>query len=608
MIQYQKNIEKILLSTKTIWNPPPDLTVSQWADRFRVLSPESSAEAGMWKTSRAPYQKGIMDAVNDHSINTIVFMKSAQVGATEILNNIVAYYIDQDPSPCLVLQPTLQMAQAWSKDRLANMIRDCDQLRKKVKDPKSKNSSNTVLSKQFPGGNINIVGSNSAAGLASRPIRILLCDEVDRYDSSAGSEGDPINLAIKRTTTFWNRKIFITSTPTIKGLSRIEVAFEESDQRYYEVPCPHCNEYQVLEWEQIHWESKKPETAEYTCKHCEQIIPESKKQWMLSKGKWQATKETKRVAGFHISELYSPWRTWKDMAQDFYAVKSQPEMLKTWVNTALGRTFDDPGESIEHSALLEMREDYDFSNIPNTVLLITCGIDVQGDRLEAQTIGWGHNNEAWVLDYRIFFGDPSSTNVWKDLDTYLLTGFTREDDKKLKIVSACIDSGGHHTQQVYAFTKNRVHRKVFAIKGQSQSNKPIAGRPSFIGRARHVLYPVGSDTAKEFIYSRLKSENKAIHFPATVDEEYFRQLTSEKRVIKYVKGAKKFEWIKKNTRNEALDTFVYAVAALYILQPNYERLEQLIDQNKSTNQENTQNNKSSSFRNQYKPNWVNNWK
>lgn len=549
-----------------------------------------------------------MDAVNDHNIHTIVFMKSAQVGATEILNNIVAYYIDQDPSPTLVLQPTLQMAQAWSKDRLANMIRDCDKLREKVKDPKSKNSSNTVLSKQFPGGNINIVGSNSAAGLASRPIRILLCDEVDRYDPSAGSEGDPINLAIKRTTTFWNRKVFITSTPTIKGLSRIEIAFEESDQRYYEVPCPHCEEYQVLEWEQIHWESKKPETAEYSCKHCEQIIPETKKQWMLSKGRWQATQGTKRVAGFHISELYSPWRTWKDMAIDFYAVKSQPEMLKTWVNTALGRTFDDPGESIEHSALMELREDYDFSNIPNKVLLITCGIDVQGDRLEAQTIGWGHNNEAWVLDYRVFFGDPSSNNVWKDLDSYLNTAFTREDDKKLKIVSACIDSGGHHTQQVYAFTKNRVHRKIFAIKGQSVSNKPIAGRPSFIGRARHILYPVGSDTAKEFIYSRLKAENKVIHFPATVDEEYFKQLTSEKRVIKYVKGAKKFEWVKKTTRNEALDTFVYAVAALYILQPNYERLEQLIKQNKSTSQEHSKNVKKSNFRANNRPNWVNNWK
>ena len=562
----------------------------------------------MWKTSRAPYQKGIMDAVNDPKIHTIVFMKSAQVGATEILNNIVAYYIDQDPSPCLVLQPTLQMAQAWSKDRLANMIRDCDRLRAKVKDPRSKDSSNTVLSKQFPGGNINIVGSNSAAGLASRPIRILLCDEIDRYDPSAGAEGDPINLAIKRTTTFWNRKIFITSTPTIKGLSRIEVAFEESDQRYYEVPCPECNEYQVLEWEQIHWESKKPETAEYTCKHCDVIIPETKKMWMLSKGKWVATQETKKTAGFHISELYSPWRSWKDMAVDFYAVKSQPEMLKTWVNTALGKTFDDPGESIEYSSLMNQREEYDYTNIPNNILLITAGIDVQGDRLEAQVIGWGQNNEAWVLDYRVFFGDPSSNLVWKDLDNYLGMTFKRDDDKVLKIACACIDSGGHHTQQVYAFTSKRVHRKVFAIKGQSQSNKPIAGRPSFIGRSRHILYPVGADTAKEAIYTRLKSETKTIHFPATVDEEYFRQLTSEKRVIKYVKGAKKFEWVKKTTRNEALDTFVYGLAALYILQPNYDRLEQLINKNQSTQAEHTKNVKKSSFRANHRPNWVNNWK
>ncbi len=204
-----------------------------------MLSAESASEAGQWRTSRAPYQKEIMDTINDHRIHTIVFMKSAQVGATEILNNIVGYFIDQDPSPTLVLQPTLAMAQAWSKDRLANMIRDCDRLRFKVKDPRSRDSGNTVLSKKFPGGNINIVGSNSPSGLASRPIRILLCDEVDRYELSAGSEGDPINLAMKRTTTFWNRKVFITSTPTIKGISRIETAFEESDKRHYHVPCPH---------------------------------------------------------------------------------------------------------------------------------------------------------------------------------------------------------------------------------------------------------------------------------------------------------------------------------------------------------------------------------
>lgn len=522
-----------------------------------------------------------MDAVNDHRISTIVFMKSAQVGATEILNNIVGYYIDQDPSPTLVLQPTLAMAQAWSKDRLANMIRDCDSLRKKVKDPRSKDSGNTVLSKKFPGGNINIVGSNSASGLASRPIRILLCDEVDRYEASAGAEGDPISLAMKRTTTFWNRKIFITSTPTIKGMSRIDIAFEESDKRYFHVPCPNCNEKQRLVWEQIVWEKSKPETAQYICIHCESAIDENKKQWMLLKGEWIATKPTKKVAGFHISELYSPWRTWKEMAIDFYEVKKQPEMLKTWVNTALGRTFDDPGESIEHHDLMEKRETYDPTNIPNDVLLLTCGVDVQGDRLEAQVLGWGDNNECWVIDYRVIYGDPSSNPIWLELDGYLNHIYRRDDNKKLRVVCTCIDSGGHHTQQVYAYAAKRIHRKVFPIKGSSLSNQPIINRPSYVGKNRNILYAVGTDSAKEVIFTRLKAEEETIHFPAHVDEEYFKQLTSEKRVIKYTKGGKKFAWVKINNRNEALDTMVYAFAALHILQPNYLKIAQNIKDNTS---------------------------
>jgi len=522
-----------------------------------------------------------MDAVNDHRISTIVFMKSAQVGATEILNNIVGYYIDQDPSPTLVLQPTLAMAQAWSKDRLANMIRDCDSLRKKVKDPRSKDSGNTVLSKKFPGGNINIVGSNSASGLASRPIRILLCDEVDRYEASAGAEGDPISLAMKRTTTFWNRKIFITSTPTIKGMSRIDVAFEESDKRYFHVPCPNCNEKQRLVWEQIVWEKSKPETAQYICIHCESAIDENKKQWMLLKGEWIATKPTKKVAGFHISELYSPWRTWKEMAIDFYEVKKQPEMLKTWVNTALGRTFDDPGESIEHHDLMEKRETYDPTNIPNDVLLLTCGVDVQGDRLEAQVLGWGDNNECWVIDYRVIYGDPSSNPIWLELDGYLNHIYRRDDNKKLRVVCTCIDSGGHHTQQVYAYASKRIHRKVFPIKGSSLSNQPIINRPSYVGKNRNILYAVGTDSAKEVIFTRLKAEEETIHFPAHVDEEYFKQLTSEKRVIKYTKGGKKFAWVKINNRNEALDTMVYGFAALHILQPNYLKIAQNIKDNTS---------------------------
>ena len=587
-----------------IWSPPPELTVSKWSDKNRVLSPESSSEAGIWRTSRAPYQQGIMDAVNDHKIDTIVFMKSAQVGATEILNNIVAYYIDQDPSPILVLQPTLQMAQAWSKDRLANMIRDCDVLRKKVKDPRSKDSSNTVLSKQFPGGNINIVGSNSAAGLASRPIRILLCDEVDRYEASAGAEGDPISLATKRTTTFWNRKIFITSTPTIKGISRIEKAFEDSDQRYYHIPCPHCAEYQTLEWEYLKWEEGKPETAEYHCKFCEKVIPEESKQSILSKGVWVAKEDTKKSAGFHISELYSPWRTWKEMAIDFYAVRKQPEMLRTWVNTALGKTFDDPGESIEYNELLDRREEYEASNLPEDILVLTCGVDVQSDRLEAQVLGWSFNNECWVVDYKVLHGDPSSNNVWNDLDKFLQNIYNRSDNKKLKIACTCIDSGGHHTQQVYVFCQKRLHRKIFAIKGQSQSNKPIAGRPSFIGRERFVLYPVGSDTAKEFIYTRINSEENSIHFSAMLDEEYFKQLTSEKRVVKFTRGQKKFVWVKKTARNEALDTMVYGIAALHIIQPNYERIKVNIDSDRKTSTNNLVSQRASIKR---RNNWVNNW-
>ena len=251
----------MIQETNQTWTPPPNLKISDWSDNYRRLSPESSAEAGAWRTDRAPYQREIMDSFNDPDIQRIIFMKSAQVGATEILLNVIGYYIDQDPAPMLIMQPTLQMAQAFSKDRLATMIRDSEKIRDCVKDPRSRDSGNTVLSKKFAGGNLNIVGSNSASGLASRPIRIVLADEVDRYEQSAGAEGDPISLATKRTTTFWNKKIYMCSTPTIKGLSRIETAFEESDKRYYHVPCPECNESQVLKWKNVVWDEDKPETA-----------------------------------------------------------------------------------------------------------------------------------------------------------------------------------------------------------------------------------------------------------------------------------------------------------------------------------------------------------
>ena len=576
---------------KNTWTPPKNLKISDWADHYRKLSPESSAEAGQWRTDRAEYQREIMDAFNDPDIQRIIFMKSAQVGATEILLNVIGYYIDQDPAPMLIMQPTLQMAQAFSKDRLATMIRDSEKIRHCVKDARSRDSGNTVLSKKFAGGNLNIVGSNSAAGLASRPIRIVLADETDRYEQSAGAEGDPISLATKRTTTFWNKKIYMCSTPTIKGLSRIETAFEESDKRYYHVPCPECNVKQVLKWKNVVWEEDKPETANYACGECGAVIDESKKQWMLKHGEWIASAPKSETAGFHISELYSVWSTWADMAKSFLEAKKNPEMLKTWINTALGESWEEQGEAVEYDTLLARRLNYDYSTIPEDVLVLTAGVDTQKDRLELQLVGWGKNYEAWVCDYKIFWGDPNAMNVWNDLDAYLKKRFKTESERSIPISCCTIDSGGHHTNMVYQFTKPRQARRIFAVKGLSVAGKPIANRPSYVGKNKAALYGIGTDSAKEAIFARLSTEpdTTTLHFCSDLDEEYFKQLTAEKRITKFVRGRKTLAWKQVRPRNEALDTLVYNFAAIYILNPNYEAIENKILTQESKPREKPQN-------------------
>ena len=573
------------------WTPPKNLKISDWADNYRKLSPESSAEAGQWRTDRAEYQREIMDAFNDPDIQRIIFMKSAQVGATEVLLNVIGYYIDQDPAPILIMQPTLAMSQAFSKDRLATMIRDSEKIRHCVKDARSRDSGNTVLSKKFAGGNLNIVGSNSAAGLASRPIRIVLADEVDRYEQSAGTEGDPISLATKRTTTFWNKKIYMCSTPTIKGLSRIEIAFEESDKRYYHVPCPECNVKQVLKWKNIVWEENKPETANYACNECGAVIDESKKQWMLKHGEWIASAPKSNTAGFHISELYSVWSTWADMAKSFFEAKKSPEMLKTWINTALGESWEEQGETVEYDTLLARRLNYDHTTIPEDVLILTAGVDTQKDRLELQLVGWGKNYEAWVCDYNIFWGDPNAMNVWNDLDAYLKKRFKTESERSIPISCCTIDSGGHHTNMIYQFTKPRQARRIFAVKGLSVAGKPIANRPTFVGKNKATLYGVGTDSAKEAIFARLSTDadSTTLHFCSDLDEEYFKQLTAEKRITKFVRGRKTLAWKQIRPRNEALDTLVYNFAAIYILNPNFNSIEEKILNQQIKPKENNQN-------------------
>jgi phage terminase large subunit GpA-like protein len=299
-----------------------------------------------------------MDSVTDPSVHTIVVMKSAQIGWTEIINNIVGYFIDQDPCPIMVIQPTEHLAETWSKDRLAPMIRDTACLTKKVRDSKSRDSGNTILHKNFPGGHLTAIGANAPSNLASRPIRIVLPDEVDRYPASAGAEGDPINLAQKRTRTFFNRKLMMGSTPTVKEASRIELAFEDSDQRRYFVPCPDCNEFQTLKWAQVQWLKNEPDKAYYVCEHCGSCIQESSKHWMVRQGEWRATKPFSGTAGFHIWEGYSPWSTWGELAVDFLKAKRNTETLKTFVNTSLGETWEEAGETVDPDSLFYRREQY----------------------------------------------------------------------------------------------------------------------------------------------------------------------------------------------------------------------------------------------------------
>lgn len=578
----------------SLFAPPPDLTVSQWADLYRQLSPEASAEPGRWYTARAEYQRGIMDAIADPFIEAVAIMSSAQIGKTEILNNVVGYFIDQDPSPMLVVQPTLEMAETWSKDRLAPMIRDTERLRGKVREVKSRDKANTILRKHFPGGQISMAGANSPASLASRPVRIVLCDEVDRYLLSAGTEGDPVNLAFKRANNFWNRKLILCSTPGIKGQSRIEAAYEQSDQRKFYVPCPKCHAFQVLKWAQVRWPSPKgmgkwladkhdASAAVYICESCECEIEERDKGKMLADGQWRAEHPGRSMAGFWINELYSPWVTLTRMVANFLSVKDKPEQFKAFVNTSWGETWEDKGEKIDEGSLYQRREAYP-APCPEGVIVLTGAADVQDDRIEVECVGWGLGEESWSIDYQRFYGSPGQPEVWKQLDDWRKQTWQHENGLPMKLIQLVIDTGGHHAKEAYEFVKKRERERVCALKGSNQAGHPLVGRPTKSNFGGVHLFPVGTDTAKDTIFSRLKLDAFGpgyCHFPTgeKYDEEYFAQLTSEEKRSKYDKGVLVGTYYKKvRARNEALDLKVYNSVALAILNPNLEKLAEQLNE------------------------------
>jgi phage terminase large subunit GpA-like protein len=585
---------ELLLAGMSAWSPPPKLNVADWADAERRLDSQSSSEPGRWYTSRAEYQRGIMNACSDPTIKEVVVMAGAQLGKTEAILNIIGYHIDNDPSPILVLQPTLEMAQAFSKDRIAaGLLRSTPCLQDKVKDPRARDSGNTTLHKVFPGGAITIVGANSPAGLASRPIRIVLCDEVDRYPTSAGSEGDPIQLARKRSATFWNRKVIMVSTPTNKNSSRIEEAFEASDKRFYHVPCKHCHEPQVMKWANVRWDDGNPDSAHYVCEHCAVMWTESDRIWAIRNGEWVVTQPESSVAGFAINGMYSPWTSLSDAVREFLSVKKNPEQLRVFCNTYWGETWEDEGETVDDYELSERREQ--MPNVPDDVILMTAGVDVQDNRLEVSIIGWGRDDETYVIAHETLYGDPSTPQLWTNLDSVLNTQFETESGRQIAIRASCVDSGGHFTNSVYAYCKKNAPRRIFAIKGVGGEGKPISGRPSKNNIGKCLLFPVGVDTAKDLLFARMRIKEAGpgyMHFANALNDEYFRQLTAEKIVTRFHRGFKKRVFEKIRPRNEALDCMVYALAAYGILGVNVnalaDKLENAQDAVESSEQEQRQ--------------------
>lgn len=567
----QSPVELVTGYALKLFAPPPDLTVSQWADEYLYLSPEDSAEPGKFSTARAPYQRGMMDAVSNPEIKEVVYCTSSQIGKTLISKAILGYHIHQDPGPLLVMQPTTSVAETFSKDRLAPMVRDTPVLRSLIADPKSRTSGNTVLKKGFPGGHLTMVGSNAPSELASRPIRTVFADEVDRYPTSVGTEGDPLFLARQRSVTFWNRKFIMASTPTNLGASRIWRAFETSDQRYYWVPCPHCGEFHKLRWENMLYENNDPGTARMRCPLCLESYGDAEKLRMLHKGEWRAEATSRGIAGFHISALYSPWQSFGDVVNEWLAKKDNPETLKTFINLQLGECYEDrSGDTIDAHELMARRESWDYA--PSSIVCVTAGVDVQDDRLEVSIIGWSGSEQAFVLNHHVLHGAPGESDVWAELDHLLQVNIDLDDGRILRIRSAAIDSGGHHTSRAYEFARTRTGRRIVPIKGRPGNHPiwPLQTTRTKLSKGVS-LYMVGVDTAKDAIKSAFAVRDdkmpRYVSFSDALPDVYFKQLTVEKRHTTISKsGHSVRSWRKPpGARNEALDCYVYALAALEFL-------------------------------------------
>lgn len=660
-------LDRVLSSVRrSILRPPPRMNLPDWADTYRHLSSAAGAVGGKWQTNRVEIARGPMMSMTEPGVSTISIMCSTQTMKTSLLENVIGYFVHLDPCPILLLQPKDESVDAFSKERITPMISSTPVLselmgggdatmggsfdldRPKSKNKKATDGDNTLKFKRFPGGFLAMVSAGSPTNLAMRAIRIVLLDEVDKYEPT--KEGDPILLAEERMATFTTSALSIrVCSPTWEETSRIYKSFLLGDQRRAYCACPHCNEEITLDFfEHVHWAKDAdgnhlPDTAVIICDRCGTDWTEAQRmriattkhairyyqtrpfvccgelQEPMKTRKWEWREDLQvgyalcrhcgeravdnSHASFQASKLYSPFSTIKGLAGKWLDTKDDPEARQTFYNTQLGITFKaDVAKELSGNALSKRKEVYQ-AQIPEGVVALTFGADVQSEgknntgRIEVEVVGWGLHEESWSIETKVFHGDPAKPQVWAELDEYLQSPFMHQRGFNMFLQAGCIDSGGHNTQDVYNFARQRTGRNIWAIKGASDKTgtwspiwPPKGSDAKKQRKYRAGFRPIilGVNAAKEAIRQRLLIEEPGpgyCHFDSKRDDWWFEQLTSERLVLSKKNGTVTRSWVlQKGRRNEALDCRVYAYAALQgmyqVRHLDLERLKQVVDAHK----------------------------
>lgn len=604
--------------------PIENLKIWEWADKYRRLSSKAGAkEPGQYRTSRMPYLREIMEVLSPQDpTQQVKVIKGTQLGFTEVGINWFGHSVHIDPAPMMMFLPTIDVAKRHSKMKVAPVIEETPVLNERIQKPREKDSGNTTLMKEFPGGALIIAGANSAAPLRNISIKKLMLDEIDAYEEDLDEEGDTCSIAEKRTDGFGDeRKIYKLSTPTLKG-SKIDKEFNNSDQRHFYLPCPLCGQAQVLKWESLRFSHENWQLDSevlYECEHCHGHFPEYRKTWMMENGEWRPHNPGHRHRGYKLSSLYSPigFLSWREIVEEWLSAKADNDIaaLKTWTNTRLAEPWDDSlASDIDSDSLLNRREQYG-PVVPWQALLLIASVDTQDDRLECMVKAWGPKEESWMMEHRVFWGNPAEPELWNDLDEYLKAPWLHASGAVMHIACTTIDSGGHHAQSVYDFVKPRQRRRVYAVKGSQLTARPIVGKPSTNNKGKVLLYAVGTDTAKDLIFGRLglvalpRMEEEfyrpltdqplevcpgRMHFCMECDEEYFAQLTGEttepppakKKRSRGIRKKARMRYVQVRERVEILDLEVYNLAGLKILNPKWEALrDRIVEQAKKAKEE-----------------------